>query len=161
MKKDYKYILSLAAVGLAFVACCFAGPAIIIQPPTVVISPPPPPVVVAPAPVVVVAPDDYVWDGTEYVGIVGGQYYYLGPGDVWVVCDPVRLHRFQVYVGVHPDWRTHMTHNVKYRTMDRGYHPQPQPMHDTHGQQPVPHAQPMTPGNQPGHDDRGHNGPPQ
>ena len=167
MKRDYKYVLSLTAVGLAFVACCFAGPGIIISPPTVIISappPPPPPVVVAPAPEpVVIVPDDYVWDGYEYVGVVDGQYYYLGSDNVWVVMDPVRMDRFQGYERAHPDWRTHMTHNVKYRNSDRDYyHPQAQPMHDTHGQQPMPHGQqPMAPGNS-GHYDQGrHNGPPQ
>jgi len=167
MKRDYKYILSLTAVGLAFVAVCFAGPGIIISPPTVVIQPPPPPVVVTPAaPMVVVAPDDYVWDGYEYVGVVDGQYYYLGPSDTWIVCDPVRMQHFQIYERDHPDWRSHMTHNVKYRNTDRGYynHQQPQPMHDTHGQQPMMHGQqPMPPANQPSHEDRDRdrNGPPQ
>src|SRR5580704_8962581 len=59
-------------------------------------------VVVAPAPVVVVSapvspvmvPDSYAWDGYEYVGLVGDQYFYLGSGNVWLVCDPFRLDRF-------------------------------------------------------------------
>ncbi|HSY42293.1 MAG TPA: hypothetical protein VK811_00175, partial [Candidatus Acidoferrum sp.] len=76
-----KYALTGVAMGLGMALPCIAGPAIIITPPappTVVISAPmPPPVVVAPAPVAVV-PDDYYYDGTEYVGVVGGQYYYLG-----------------------------------------------------------------------------------
>ena len=171
MKRDYKYILSLTAVGLAFVAVCFAGPGVIISPPTVVISPPIPPAVVVSPPVatVVVAPDDYVWDGYEYVGVVDGQYYYLGPSDTWIVCDPVRMQHFQIYERDHPDWRSHMTHNVKYHNMDRSYynHSQPQPMHDTHGQPPMMHNQPM-PDNQSQHNDhdlkgsnRGDGGPPQ
>jgi hypothetical protein len=147
MKTTYKYILSLAVTGVALP--CLAGVGIFFRPPTVVISPPPPPVVVvAPAPVAVY-PDDYVWDGTEYVGIIGGQYYYLGPGNVWIVCDPVRFHRFQVYMTAHPDWRGQMIHNMKYRDIDRG-HEHPQPMHDPHG-------------NQAAHDERmdhDHNGPP-
>jgi hypothetical protein len=82
---------------------------------------PPPPVVVvsapAPAPVVTVAvvPDTYVWDGTEYVGLVGDQYYYLGPGNVWMVMDAPRLARFHVWVGAHADWRTHAIVNEQYR----------------------------------------------
>jgi len=39
-------------------------------------------------------PDYYVWDGYEYVGVVGNQYCYLGPANVWVVAEPYRLERF-------------------------------------------------------------------
>ena len=92
-------------------------------------------------------PDVSLLTLTEYVGIVGGQYYYLGPGNVWIVCDPVRLHRFQGYMHDHPDWHNHMTHNVKYRNMPHG-HPAPTPMHDQGG-----HYQP--------NHDHDHNGPPQ
>jgi hypothetical protein len=67
-------------------------------------------------------PDDYVWDGYEYVGFVGDQYYYLGPGNVWIVCDPVRLARFHNYVRVHPDWHVHATVNVRYRTDAHGHY---------------------------------------
>src|SRR5580704_406898 len=52
----------------------------------------PPPVVVETEPVMI--PDGYVWDGYEYVGLVGDQYYYLGPGSVWLLADPFRLERF-------------------------------------------------------------------
>ncbi|HWF18442.1 MAG TPA: hypothetical protein VG754_04210, partial [Verrucomicrobiae bacterium] len=66
--------------------------------PLVVVAPPPPIVVApAPGPVVVEAPmvpDAYVWDGFEYVGFVGNQCFYLGPGNIWLVCDPFRLDRF-------------------------------------------------------------------
>jgi hypothetical protein len=132
MKTNYKYVLALAAMGFALASPCLAGvgviiggPSIVVSPPAVVVSPPPPPVVVAP-PAVVVAPDNYVWDGTEYVGVVGDQYYYLGPGNVWVAMDPPRMHRFNVWIGAHPDWRSHMTANVHYR----GNIGHPQPMHD-------------------------------
>jgi hypothetical protein len=82
----------------------------------------------APAPVVTVGvPDDYIWDGYEYVGIIGDQYYYLGPGNVWIVCDPVRLARFHDYVRVHPDWHAHVTVNVRYRSDAHGHY---QPRHD-------------------------------
>ena len=111
MKKNYKYILSIAALGLALP--CMAQP-------TVVITPPAPPrvVVTAPAPVVVV-PDYYVYDGDEYVGVIGDQYYYLGPDNTWIIMDPPRRHHFDVYERDHPDWHSHMTHNTKYRDMDR------------------------------------------
>jgi hypothetical protein len=86
-------------------------------------GPPPPPVVMAPPPVVEV-PDYYVWDGDEYVGMIGPNYYYLGPGQAWVVCDPVRVQRFNVWVGYHPDWRSHMTYNDHYRRDAHGaFHP--------------------------------------
>ena len=84
----------------------------------------PAPVVVAPAPAVTVAvgvPEVYVWDGVEFVGVVGGTYYYLGPGDVWVVCDPVRLGRFHEWERVHADWQAHATANVKYRGAAPGH----------------------------------------
>jgi hypothetical protein len=75
-------------------------------------SPPPPaPVIVAPAPApVVVVPESYVLDGYEYVGFVGGQYVYLGPGNVWMPLEPYRLHRWYYYQRYHPDWRAHMIH---------------------------------------------------
>ncbi|HLX96748.1 MAG TPA: hypothetical protein VKU37_13475 [Verrucomicrobiae bacterium] len=71
----------------------------------------------APAPVVAVGvyPDDYVWDGYEYVGVVGGQYYYLGPGQVWIVCEPWRLQRFHGWERYHADWHDHAIHNDRYR----------------------------------------------
>jgi hypothetical protein len=81
------------------------------------------PVVVAPAPAeVVMVPDSYVWDGYEYVGIVGDQYFYLGPGNVWVVCDPVRLQRFHGWEGGHPGWRANAVRNDRYRNDSRGHY---------------------------------------
>ena len=78
-----------------------------------------------PAPVVVVAPvilvpEVYVWDGVENVGIVDGQYFYLGPGDVWVACDPDRLIRFHGWERGHADWQTHAIRNDRYRRDARG-----------------------------------------
>ena len=122
MKANMKYVLSIASMGFAFTLTCMAAQ-IIVTPPAVVVSAPPP-AVVAPAPVV---PDSYVWDGSEYVGIVGGQYYYLGPGNVWLIMDPARIHRFQGWENGHPGWRAHATHNVRYRNMGRPI--QPKPMH--------------------------------
>lgn len=172
MKANIRYILpSLMVAGFAFVLVLHsvAAPTVIITPPappTIVVNPPPP---VA----VVVVPDYYVWDGYEYVGVVGDQYYYLGPGDVWVVCDPPRLERFHAWERGHPDWRSHATHNVKYRNVDHA-HAQPQPTHDDRHAQPQPthedqHVQPAhnpSPA-PPAHDEQrehqghDHNGPPQ
>jgi hypothetical protein len=95
--------------------------------PVVVVPAPPPVVVVAPAPVVTVAvgvPDYYAWDGVEFVGVIGTQYVYLGPDDVWIVCDPVRLGRFHDWERVHADWRAHATANVKFRS-DANIHAAP------------------------------------
>jgi hypothetical protein len=152
----HKSILSGAAIGLlsGLAIPCMAGPGIIIvppAPPSVVISAPPPPVPVVVAPptvAVTVAPDDYYYDGTEYVGIVGGQYYYLGPDNAWVVMDSGRLHRFNDWQRDHADWRTHSVHNDKYR----GHVPaRAQPMHED---RPLGHDN-----DHPDHD-RDHNGPP-
>jgi len=114
MKTESKIAMMMAATSLA-VMPVLAGPGISIQ--VGVPAPPPVVVVTAPAPVVTVAvvPDSYVWDGTEYVGIVGDQYYYLGPDNAWVVMDPPRLARFHVWVGAHGDWRSHAIVNEKYR----------------------------------------------
>lgn len=150
MKINYKHILLLTTAGVVcgMTLPGIAGPNIYIAPPappTVIITAPAPP----PAVVVTVVPDYYIWDGDEYVGVVGDQYYYLGPGDVWVVCDPVRFHRFQVYVHDHPDWHSHMTHNEKYRNQDRDHdHDRPAPMHDKDDHNKLDH-------------DHDHHGPPQ
>jgi hypothetical protein len=94
----------------------------------VVVQSPPPPapgvVVVAPG---VMIPDDYVWDGYEYVGLIGDQYYYLGPGNVWLVCDPVRLERFHGWANIHTDWRLHVIRNDRFRYDSHGRF---QPRHD-------------------------------
>jgi hypothetical protein len=59
-------------------------------------------------PAVQVVPDGYVWDGFEYVSIVGGEYMYLGPGGVWLNCEPWRLERFHGWErNGHGDWRSH------------------------------------------------------
>src|SRR5579863_3586152 len=52
-------------------------PFVVVAPAPVYVAPPPPVVEVAP----VMIPDSYMWDGYEYVGLVGDQYYYLGPGN--------------------------------------------------------------------------------
>jgi len=93
---------------------------VIIAAPAPVYYAPPQPVVEAP----VMVPDSYVWDGYEYVGVVGGQYYYLGPGNFWLACEPFRLERFHGWEGGHPDWRGHAVRNDRYRT-DRGGHVHP------------------------------------
>ena len=61
-------------------------------------DPPPPPGVA----VIGFVPDYCFWDGYEYVGWYGGTYYYWGPRRVWIVCDPVRVQRVNVWVKSHP-----------------------------------------------------------
>jgi hypothetical protein len=126
------FILSIAAGG--FVSGCVVEPnGSVAFRPFVVVAPAP--VYVAPQPMVVVAPppvevapvmvpDNYVWDGYEYVGLVGDQYYYLGPGNVWLFCEPFRLDRFHGWERGHADWRDHAIRNDRYRT-DRNGHVQP------------------------------------
>jgi len=123
-------IVSLAAGGIGLlVSGCVVEPGgrIVIRPPVivaepapVVVAPPPPPVVVE-TPV----PDYYVWDGYEYVGVVGDQYYYLGPGNVWLVCEPFRLERFHGWERGHADWRAHATHNDHFRSQGQPGHDKP------------------------------------
>ena len=122
--------VSMAAGGLFLVAGCVVQPdgrvafePIVVAPqPAVVYAAPPPPVYVAPPPAVVVGvPDSYVWDGDEYVGLVGDQYYYLGPGNVWIVAEPWRIDRFHGWERGHPDWRGHATRNDRYRADAHGH----------------------------------------
>lgn len=120
--------LCIAAGGLMLIAGCaiepngrvvFAPP-VVVATPGVVVAPAPPP----PPPEPVYVPDTYVWDGYEYVGVVGDQYFYLGPGNVWLVCDPFHLDRFHGWERYHHDWRAHAIRNDRFRT-DRYGHVQP------------------------------------
>ena len=126
--------LAIVAGGLAAVSGCIirsTGPQPVYmgrqpvyrapQPVYMAPQPAPPPVMV-PAPVMV--PEYYVWDGFEWVGVVGGQHYYLGPGNVWLVCEPFRLERFRGWERGHADWREHATRNDHFRS-NRNEHAQP------------------------------------
>ncbi|MGA2748550.1 MAG: hypothetical protein ABSG59_07225 [Verrucomicrobiota bacterium] len=87
-------VMSLFAVTAGLVTGCTVS----FTPATVYVPPPE-------AVVTVGVPDSYVWDGVEFVGFVGGQYMYLGPGGGWLVCDSFRLERFHGWERGHPDWR--------------------------------------------------------
>jgi hypothetical protein len=78
-----------------------------------------------PAPTITVAvPNAYVWDGFEFVGVVGTQCFYLGAGDYWLPCDSVRLARFHKWERAHPDWHAHVIVNERYRLDAHGHvHP--------------------------------------
>jgi hypothetical protein len=127
MKSKWSRVFVLSVTAVGFVSGCVVDPygrvafrpfVVVAPQPVVYVAPPP----VEEAPVMV--PDNYVWDGYEYVGLVGDQYYYLGPGNVWLFCEPFRLERFHGWEGGHGDWRAHAVRNDRYRT-DRNGHAQP------------------------------------
>ena len=131
-------VLPLAAGGLILMAGCvvepgrvYVRPAVFVPPPPVVIAPPPP-VYVAPPPVVVaepvMVPESYVWDGYEYVGVVGDRYLYLGPGNIWIGFEPWRLERFHGWERGHADWRGRAIRNDRFRRDHEGHeHPRREP----------------------------------
>ena len=119
-------VLSMAAGGLVLVSGCVLEPnGQVAFMPMVVVAPPPPVVMVSAEPVMV--PDDYAWDGVEYVGFVGDQPFYLGPGNVWLVCEPFRMERFHGWERHHADWREHAIRNDRFRADHNGH---VQPRHD-------------------------------
>jgi hypothetical protein len=126
--------MAALAGGLGLVAGCVVEPSgrVAFQP--VVVQTPPPVTVTAPPPAEpVMVPDDYVWDGYEYVGLVGNQYFYLGPGNVWLACEPFRLERFHGWERGNPDWRAHAVRNIQYRRDARGHeHPRRDDRRDQH-----------------------------
>jgi hypothetical protein len=93
----------------AAVTVLIAGCTVSVTPGTVEFAPP----------VVAVYPESYVWDGYEYVGVRGGQYFYLNPGGVWLVADPVILDRFNGWARFHPDWRRSATRYVPGQRIER------------------------------------------
>jgi len=112
MKMMTKTTVGLSALIIAMVAGCEmsvtpAGTTVAVAPPVVDVG-------------VAVSPDYYAWDGVEYVGVVGGTYYYLN-GGAWVVCDPVVLGRFHGWERGHPDWHRHAIRNdPHHRIENRG-----------------------------------------
>lgn len=122
MKTTQKLVLVLGLSSLATLTAV-AGPSVSVQ-----VGVPPPPVVKVsvpvPAPAVTVSvgvPETYVWDGFEYVGVIGDDYFYLGPGHVWILCEPFRAARFHDWQKVHVGWRDHATVNVHYRKAANGH----------------------------------------
>lgn len=129
--KTTKILIAAGISGLTTLTLLAGPPVVVIQapaPPSVVISPPavvvaPAPVVVPPAPTVVVetVPDTYVWDGVEFVGVVGPDYFYLGPDHVWLRLDDSRAVRFHDWEHGHANWRDHAIHNELYRHNGPGH----------------------------------------
>jgi hypothetical protein len=110
--------LLAAAGGLMLMSGCVVEPhgrLVVAAPAPVVVAPAPPP-----EPVYV--PDSYVWDGYEYVGLVGDDYFYLGPGNFWIRCEPFRLERFHGWERYHHDWRVHAIRNDRYRSDRYGHY---------------------------------------
>jgi hypothetical protein len=103
-----------------------SGPVVTVQVPAPVVTVQTPAVTVTVGPV----PDVYCWDGYEYVGMVGAQFFYLGPGNVWLVCDGPRLVRWHDWERAHADWHDHAIRNVNYRRDAQGHEA---PRHDDHG----------------------------
>jgi hypothetical protein len=120
--------IAITMIGMSSLATLtlIAGPIITVQVPAPVVT------VQVPAPAVTVqaVPDTYVWDGSEYVGVIGAQYYYLGAGNVWLVLDSGRAARFHDWERGHADWRTHAIRNELYRHDAQGHEV---PLHDDHG----------------------------
>ncbi|HEY1719406.1 MAG TPA: hypothetical protein VGH42_14095 [Verrucomicrobiae bacterium] len=117
MNATKKIAITMAGLSSLATMTLIAGPIVTVQVPVPAVT------VQVPAPAVTVeaaVPDSYVWDGTEFVGVVGSQYYYLGAGNAWLPFDSVRTSRFHDWEKVHADWRTHATRNELYR-------------HDAHG----------------------------
>jgi hypothetical protein len=107
MKSHYFPIMAAAGFALALVTACPAQstPAASAQPPPPArTSPPRSPVV----------PRRYVWDGFEFVGRGGNQYFYLGPNNVWMVMDNARLRRFQEFQIANPNWQQNQIRNTRY-----------------------------------------------
>ncbi|HEV2694020.1 MAG TPA: hypothetical protein VG347_14085 [Verrucomicrobiae bacterium] len=134
MKTTNKFALLVGLSSLAAFPVLAEPPVVTVQvpaPPSVTIAAPAPPaVVVAPAVTVeTTVPDTYVYDGDEYVGVIGTQYYYLGPDKVWLPFDSVREARFHTWESAHADWRAHAIRNELYRHDAHGHE---FPQHDEH-----------------------------
>lgn len=123
MKTKLRSIIFVAAMGIAFAL--------------------PQPWPASGAMVITQVPGSYVWDGRQYVGMVGNQYLYLAPGNVWRPMDPGRMSYFRGWQRAHPNWRTWATPNVRYRTVRPG---RPQPVRGAPpGVRPQPVPVPVVP----------------
>ena len=69
-------------------------------------------------------PDNYVWDGKEFVGVIADQYYFLNTGNIWLAMDSDHMTRFNDWAKEHRDWREHLVRNERYRLDAKGkWHP--------------------------------------
>lgn len=126
-----KYILPMAALGLAMASPCFAGgPGAGTMP---VIREPQPgqamPGQATPGEAMPgrsggaaepgiqtqnTVPDKYFWDGKENVGFVNSKPYYLGPGNVWMPMSDDQTKHLDDWLRMNPDWQSHAVKNVQY-----------------------------------------------
>lgn len=114
MKPNTKFVISLAAIAFAVSLTNFCTAEVVIP------SRGLPARTLQVVPPVTAVPNSYVWDGRNYVGMVGHQYFYLGPGNVWTIMDtPATLSYFQGWERAHPNWQAHATPNVRYRNNGR------------------------------------------
>ena len=106
MKLRFFPIMAAAGFVLALVTACPAQstPAASAQPASPRNSPSRNPVV----------PRRYVWDGFEFVGRGGNQYFYLGPNNVWTVMDDPRMRRFHEFQIANPNWQQQQIRNTRY-----------------------------------------------
>jgi hypothetical protein len=147
MKTMKNFAIAISLTSLAALPL-MAGPVVTVQVPAPAVQVEvPAPVVTVPAPAVTVdvgVPDTYVWDGVEYVGVVGGAYFYLGPGNVWLPFDAVRVARFHDWEREHADWRDHAIRNDLYRHDANGHDV---PHHDVVQQHDMPPSHDVSPDN--------------
>jgi hypothetical protein len=103
MKKIILGALFVVGTLLGSSGCYTPPPAVTVQTPPPATSVPPPTGYVS------YAPSYCVWDGTEYVGVSGGNYVYWS-GATWVVAPPIIVEHFHGWERYHPDWRRHALH---------------------------------------------------
>jgi len=87
-----------------------------------------PAVVISSAPVAVVqtttvVPEAYIQTDIGWIGWYGDTYVYLGPGNVWVVCDEFRLRQFHRWESYHHGYRERAIryHREDNRGRDNGH----------------------------------------
>jgi len=118
MKKTVLGALFIVVMLLASSGCYTAPPAVAVQTSPAVPAPPVPPSTAY----VQYAPDYYVWDGAEYVGVSGGNYVYWTGGS-WLLAPPIIIGHFNGWQRYHPDWRRHaVPYHYGHRYYQHGYY---------------------------------------
>ncbi len=136
MKKTVLGALFVVVTLLSGSGCYTPPPAVAVQtnPPEPQTGPPPPAVEVQTSPAVPAppvppstgyvqyAPDYYVWDGAQYVGVSGGNYVYWTGGG-WLLAPPIIIGHFNGWQRYHPDWRRHaVPYHYGHRYYQHGYY---------------------------------------
>jgi hypothetical protein len=115
MKK--KYIMALGALGITLGIGLPSTAVTNVQQPGIY------PPEVAPA-----IPATAVWDGSEYVGQVGGRNYYQGPNNTWLAMDQAHQQRFEEWQKNNPNWnkpseQSGQTQNTRSQGPEKGQSP--------------------------------------